>query len=65
MVHTCRNCGTELTACTPSNVTGTFSAVKKEVGAFGATQKSELLPHVCSTCGLTEWYVKNPSAFKS
>lgn len=64
MIYMCRNCGVKLTKCTATNTVGQFSAIKKQDRAFAAKKTSELVPYVCSTCGLTEWYVKEPSIFK-
>ena len=63
MEYLCQKCSTKLTKCIIYETGSTFSAVKLNAKSF-TENSSRLIPHVCPTCGYTEWYVENPENFK-
>ena len=61
----CPKCNTIMTKAIATSAIGKFSAIKETVIYFTTKESSQLIPHVCSKCGYTEWYVMNPEKFKT
>jgi predicted nucleic-acid-binding Zn-ribbon protein len=61
----CPKCNTIMTKSRATSAIGKFAAIKEPVKNFTTKESSALIPHVCSKCGYTEWYVEDPENFEN
>ncbi|MBE3571056.1 MAG: hypothetical protein IMW92_13460 [Bacillales bacterium] len=58
----CSKCNHELVACYIRNSLELY--IKKLPKKLMSKKESVVDPYVCTNCGLTEWYVREPDKFK-